>query len=210
MKKLLFALLACLLVMPAMAFYEEGQKITVHVLDEYWPNYPEPSTRAIELTCGAPQVEDEYSTQYCENKEEKVILYIDNDAAKYRDAALEGGAKEEMKENRVDRNARPQQYVLIGRSCNNGNRMAIVKFQLASGNYSKHFTESFRKIVKGKGYMNLSRYYDPEDAKTDYSHFRPNAIELFDVRRTEDSDLGRFCKEEGDFKYPDGNEEAGE
>lgn len=202
MKKLLLMSVVCLLAIPAMAFYEEGQKVTLTL----WDGSDEFTTQEVEVTCGAVVKNDgHFPYQNCDSADGLTRVFIE-EKGNFRDYSA---YKTEANLLKYDKEAFEQELdtkpISMTRDCNNGNAIDFV--HIAKGQVKKDtdvnpgfVRETLDRIIDGKGRISIVRYYNPEDPnipdnEKEYLKARMNDFVMLDVRRFQkDTDLRRLCE----------------
>ena len=197
MKKLLFTLLACLLVMPAMAFYVEGKRVELTVRDEA-ARLGETKTVTVkceEMRNAGPL----FSSQKCESKDGLTMLVTTQrvgSAYKNEKPELESDKKEFKKGNKASKKF----------SCDeadDSDYVTLTKGLIAKDSGDPHagfVAESLIRHIDRNGTISITRYYDPEDEKMsdnqkEYLKNHMKDMVLFDVRESqEDTDIARLCE----------------
>ncbi len=211
MKKLLGVLLVSLMAVPSMAFYETGQVIELNVFDRFAQPAADGTlqTKKVQLTCGAPQQGEEYSTQICENTEEQIRLSIDDHSS----IAQNPKGKTMQKSMRTtvyamewaNTEGRKEKGDFVGdeikvhrsRDCKVKSRNYVYEYFIKYEGTEENpgfLTESLNRSFEGQGTISLSRWYDPQEYTQDTEH----DMVMFDLRSRDGNDHTRFCQ----LEYP--------
>ena len=212
MKKLLFVLLACLLVMPAMAFYEEGYTAT-------WPAVTDGQGHLyhdnIAVTCAAPQ----NTVQVCKSQDDSAYLVVaENDKLSipewesvnqnFNEMNLDDFVPHKKDGNAEEKKEEPKVHLSGTTICEfeTSNREPVLLTKIEYFGQKARVEERMMKIIPGKGAMLMGRSYDsnPDHAKNVQEQMDielANTQEgketflLIDPSLYADSDLHLLCSE---------------